>query len=110
MLDWRTTQTRTNTRREAAVRPMNGAKPNAREVIARILADERLSTSPHFSERVYGDEPILTTGRQMASYLPDEYRRMRAVSRWQEGEGGAERALAFRSRAVLPPGNPDGGL
>lgn len=89
MLDWRTTQTRTNTRREAAVRPMNGAKPNAREVIARILADERLSTSSHFSERVYGDEPILTTGRQMASYLPDEYRRMRAVSRWQEGEGGA---------------------
>ena len=53
---------------------MNGAKPNAREVIARILADERLSTSSHFSERIYGDEPILTTGRQMASYLPDEYR------------------------------------
>lgn len=71
------------------MRPMNGAKPHAREVIAQIMADERLNASSHFSDRVYGDEPILTTGRQMASYLPDEYRRMRAVSRWQEGEGGA---------------------
>ena len=46
---------------------MNRAKPIARQVIARILADERLSTSSQFSELDYGDKPIRTTGRQMNS-------------------------------------------
>lgn len=75
-------------RRETALRPMNGTETHARKVIAQIMANERLSSSSHFSDRVYGDEPILTTGRQMASYLPEEYRNMRAISRWCEGENG----------------------
>ncbi len=63
------------------MRPMNGAKPNARDLIERIMADERFQASSHFSDRVYRDEPILTTGRAMASYLPDRYRAMRSISR-----------------------------
>ena len=57
-----------------------------RELIDRITTSERVRTSAHFSDAVYRDEPILTTGRQMASYLPERYRAMKEISRWQEGE------------------------
>lgn len=59
---------------------------DVRELIERITTSERMRTSSHFSDTVYRAEPIITTGRQMASYLPDRYREMRAISRWQEGE------------------------
>lgn len=54
------------------------------ELIARLNANERLRQSSHFSKSVYKDEPIVRTGRQMTSYLPDRYRQMRGISRWQE--------------------------
>lgn len=69
------------------MRPMNGSKPDARRLIDSIMAEGRLQGSSHFSDRVYAGEPILTTGRQMASYLPDRYREMKAISRWEPGEG-----------------------
>ena len=56
-----------------------------RELIDSITSSERMRTSSHFSSTVYRDEPILTTGRQMANYLPERYREMKAISRWQEG-------------------------
>ena len=43
------------------MKPMNGSKPDARELIDRIMSSERLQASSHFSERVYASEPILTT-------------------------------------------------
>ncbi len=58
------------------------------EIIRNITSSERYRTNSHFSQRVYEDEPILTTARQMSSYLPDEYKKMRAISRWQEGKNG----------------------
>lgn len=61
---------------------------DVQRIIEQILNTERLRSSSHFSDRVYTDEPILTTGRQMASYLPDRYREMRAISRWQPGANG----------------------
>lgn len=61
---------------------------HARELIEKLMATERLRASSHFSDRVFRDEPILTTGRQMANYLPDRYREMRAISRWQDGTRG----------------------
>ncbi|AEB06714.1 hypothetical protein Corgl_0600 [Coriobacterium glomerans PW2] len=54
---------------------------DAQELIARILSDERWHGTSHFSETIHGEEPILMTGRQMSTYLPDRYRRMRAISR-----------------------------
>ena len=60
-----------------------------RELIARLNANERLRQSSHFSTGVYRDEPIVRTGRQMANYLPDRYREMRRISRWQERSGEA---------------------
>lgn len=61
---------------------------NIDELIARIMSDERVRKNSHLSEKIYADEPLLTTGRQMASYLPPEYEKMRAISRWQPGENG----------------------
>lgn len=58
---------------------------DVRELIERITSSDRLRSSSHFSEAVYRAEPIITTGRQMANYLPDRYREMRGISRWQEG-------------------------
>ena len=48
------------------------AGTNVQELIDRIMSDERFRSSSHFSDTVYGDEPILKTGRQMANYLPEE--------------------------------------
>lgn len=67
---------------------MNGSKAGAREVIAGILNDERFKSSSHFSDRVYSDEPILTTGRQMANYLPDRYREMKRITQYEAGDEG----------------------
>lgn len=64
--------------------------PDIQSIIDRIVNDERMRRSSHFSERIYTDEPILTTGRQMANYLPDRYREMRAISRWLPGENGGQ--------------------
>lgn len=60
---------------------------NVQDLIARLNASDRLRASSHFSNTVYQSEPIFTTGRQMASYLPDRYREMRAISRLQERNG-----------------------
>ena len=57
-------------------------------LIAKLRDDERIKKSSHFSSTRYDDEPIIFTGRQMSSYMPDRYREMRAISRWQEGTGG----------------------
>jgi hypothetical protein len=76
------------------MKPMNGSKPAARELIDRIMASERLQGSSHFSERVYASEPILTTGRQMANYLPDRYREMKAISRLETNSNGGGRWLS----------------
>lgn len=76
------------------MRPMNGSKPDARELINRIMSSERLQSSSHFSERVYESEPILTTGRQMANYLPERYREMKAITRWEANANGGGRWLS----------------
>ncbi|MBS4843531.1 MAG: TerB N-terminal domain-containing protein [Collinsella sp.] len=64
-------------------------------LIERIMAEARTHQSARFSNEVYADEPILKTGRQMQNFLPDQYRKMREISRWQEDpKGGAGRWLS----------------
>ena len=80
---------------------------DVQKLIDRIVSSERMQASAHFSDQVFRDEPILKTGRQMANYLPDEYRAMRAISRWQEGAHGApgrwlsEAELFYRQAQAL---------
>lgn len=65
----------------------------ARRLIDTLMGSDRVRESSHFSERIASGEPILTTGRQMAGYLPDRYREMRAISRFQMGADGRGRWL-----------------
>ena len=71
------------------------ADQDIKMLIERIMAEARTHQSARFSHEVYADEPILKTGRQMQNLLPDQYRKMREISRWQEDpKGGAGRWLS----------------
>lgn len=71
------------------------ADQDIKMLIERIMAEARTHQSAHFSNEVYADEPILKTGRQMQNFLPDQYRKMREISRWQDDpKGGAGRWLS----------------
>lgn len=71
------------------------ADQDIKMLIERIMAEARTHQSARFSNEVYSDEPILKTGRQMQNFLPDQYRKMREISRWQEDpKGGAGRWLS----------------
>lgn len=71
------------------------ADQDIKMLIERIMAEARTHQSARFSHEVYADEPILKTGRQMQNFLPDQYRKMREISRWQE-DPKAARAVGFR--------------
>lgn len=71
------------------------ADQDIKMLIERIMAEARTHQSARFSNEVYADEPILKTGRQMQNFLPNQYRKMREISRWQEDpKGGAGRWLS----------------
>ena len=71
------------------------ADQDIKMLIERIMAEARTHQSPRFSNEIYADEPILKTGRQMQNFLPDQYRKMREISRWQDDpKGGAGRWLS----------------
>lgn len=71
------------------------ADQDIKMLIERIMAEARTHQSARFSHEVYADEPILKTGRQMQNFLPDRYRKMREISRWQDDpKGGAGRWLS----------------
>lgn len=71
------------------------ADQDVKMLIERIMAEARTHQSARFSNKIYADEPILKTGRQMQNFLPDQYRKMREISRWQDdSKGGAGRWLS----------------
>lgn len=71
------------------------ADQDIKMLIERIMAEARTHQSARFSNEIYADEPILKTGRQMQNFLPDQYRKMREISRWQEDpKGGVGRWLS----------------
>lgn len=71
------------------------ADQDIKMLIERIMAEARTHQSARFSNETYADEPILKTGRQMQNFLPDQYRKMHEISRWQDDpKGGAGRWLS----------------
>ena len=71
------------------------ADQDVKMLIERIMAEARTHQSARFSNKIYADEPILKTGRQMQNFLPDQYRKKREISRWQDDpKGGAGRWLS----------------
>lgn len=88
------------------------ADQDVKMLIERIMAEARTHQSARFSNEIYADEPILKTGRQMQNFLPDQYRKMREISRWQEDpKGGAGRWLSeaelFYRQGLLMAGFED---
>ena len=74
--------------------PMNGSRPDARDAIARIMADKRFSSTVHTTSQRGAEQRStdglfsnLNTGRQPFD-LPERYHQMRAISRWQESTNG----------------------
>lgn len=65
------------------------ADQDVKMLIERIMAEARTHQSARFSNKIYADEPILKTGRQMQNFLPDQYRKMREISRWQDDPKGS---------------------
>lgn len=65
------------------------ADQDIKMLIERIMAEARTHQSARFSNETYADEPILKTGRQMQNFLPDQYRKMREISRWQDDPKGS---------------------
>lgn len=71
------------------------ADQDIKMLIERIMAEARTHQSARFSNKIYADEPILKAGRQMQNFLPDQYRKMHEISRWQDDpKGGAGRWLS----------------
>lgn len=71
------------------------ADQDIKMLIERIMAEARTHQSARFSNEIYADEPILKTVRQMQNFLPDQYRKMHEISRWQDDpKGGAGRWLS----------------
>lgn len=71
------------------------ADQDVKMLIERIMAEARTHQSARFSNEIYADEPILKTGRQMQNFLPNQYRKMREISRWQDDpKDGAGRWLS----------------
>ena len=61
---------------------------SAQDIIDAILYSASHRPGSHFSSTVYADEPIITTGRQMKSYVPERIRQMKEISRYTEGRDG----------------------
>lgn len=83
------------------------ADQDVKMLIERIMAEARTHQSARFSNKIYADEPILKTGRQMQNFLPDQYRKMREISRWQDdpkGDAGrwlSEAELFYRQGLLM---------
>ena len=72
-------------------------KHDIQAIIDLITHDERFAQSSHFSKDYYREEPILTTGRRMQNYLPDEYRKMKSVAKLQQGGNGTPKRVLPRA-------------
>lgn len=76
-------------------------------IIEQIVAASRAKTGRAFaSSKVYGSEPILMRGSQLASYLPEPVRQMRALARRPEARAWTDARL-FVEQGRLMAGYED---
>ena len=57
------------------------ARADIQSIIDRINAQAEGRQTGAFATRVYTDEPIVSRGSQMASYLPERIEQLRAIAR-----------------------------
>lgn len=71
-------------------------------LIEQIIEASRRKGGRAFSpERVYGDEPILMRGSQMASYLPEPIRQMRALARSSQARAWTDARLFVEQARLM---------
>ena len=76
--------------------------PNVDDIIEQILAASRAKGGRAFeSTRTYSDEPILLRGSQLASYLPDRIREMRALARSPEARSWSDARLFVEQARLM---------
>lgn len=76
--------------------------PDVDAIIEQILAASRAKGGRAFSsERTYADEPILLRGSQLASYLPEPIRQMRALARRSEARTWSDARLFVEQARLM---------
>lgn len=76
--------------------------PDVDAIIEQILAASRAKGGRAFSsERTYADEPILLRGSQLASYLPEPIRQMRALARRSEARSWSDARLFVEQARLM---------
>lgn len=61
------------------VKKMSGIKDDIEKIISTVVS-EVVKNSRLFDSKVYHDEPILKTARQLSNYVPDEIKKMRSLA------------------------------
>ena len=51
------------------------------DIIKSILSDEKLINSKNIESKIYSDQPIIMKASHMAGFMPDEYKKMRAIAK-----------------------------
>ena len=76
--------------------------PDVDAIIEQILAASRAKGGRAFSSaRTYADEPILLRGSQLASYLPEPIREMRALARRPEARSWSDARLFVEQARLM---------
>ena len=77
------------------------ARADIQSIIDRINAQAEGRQTGAFATRVYTDEPIVSRGSQMASYLPERIEQMRAIARNPEARMWPAAKLFYEQARVM---------
>lgn len=71
------------------------------QIIDQILADPRVQNNDAFAGRVFRDEPLLQRGSHMSSYLPEPYKKARALAREPESRVKSSAWVFYHQARIL---------
>ena len=71
------------------------------DIINRILADPRVHRNAALASRLFTDEPILRRGSQMAGYLPERCRQMRAFALSPQARGKSSAWIFYQQARMM---------
>lgn len=77
------------------------ARADIQSIIDRINAQAEGRQTGAFATRVYTDEPIVSRGSQMASYLPERIEQLRAIARNPEARMWPAAKLFYEQARVM---------
>ena len=69
------------------------------DFIKKIIEEAKLHTKNSFEEKVYKDEPIITTASRLKTYMPEKYAEMKKIA---QGQNGYRNSRTFKRNHVQP--------